>query len=438
MSFSARRYLEEAFGVPLTTDKKSGGFMLRAALEQSALVESATAALIAHYELIADKQGWYGEKAGTAAKHGTMAQPSRSGLRLWQQFVMSTQCDRIVGTHIRRELLSIPESDILGSVSEGISGYVATMCDLLTSACLFGIRTCLSESYDSSLVEPCLLRDFPKSFAVQFAGEVPRISGLGFVDAEQSDPASATCRLHTEIVDKGTSFGGGAAGGEMQAFRAEMVKWAGQTHTARVVKRGERGKEEMGGVAYERVRAFDGSGPDGDVTCAGMTALARSVIDDIMRVFRFEAHRWAESNGTVLFAIWKLEAEVQKAVLWILAEFADAERASEDTNAEAYKKSRLWGVFCVSPFLEALVDDCIAYRMYVVSALRYLAESTHVLGSVLSDVPRSLQRRVDGHVDAICEIVSVCMLAALRSVPYQKLYLVLPFLRHGKRDCSYV
>ena len=142
VSFAARRYLEEALGVPLTTDTEVDGLILRAALEKSALFESATEALIAHYELIADKQGWYGEKAAVAAKRGTMAQPARSGLRLWHQFVLSAQCDRIVETHIRRELLSIPESDILGNASVGLSEYVATMCDLLTSACLFGIRTC--------------------------------------------------------------------------------------------------------------------------------------------------------------------------------------------------------------------------------------------------------------------------------------------------------
>ena len=73
------------------------------------------------------------------------------------------------------------------------------------------------------------------------------------------------------------------------------MKWAGLTSKTRVVKRGERAEAEMRSVigaetravAYDRVRAFDGSGQDGEVTCAGMTALARTVVGDIMRVFRF-------------------------------------------------------------------------------------------------------------------------------------------------------
>ena len=451
VSFAARRYLEEAVGVPLTADK-GDGLILRAALNQSALFESATAALIAHYELIVDKQGWYGEKAATAAKHGTMAHSARSGRRLWHQFVMSPQCDRIVGTYVRRELLSIPESDMLGSVSEGLSGYVATMCDLLTSACLFGIRTCLSESYDSSLLGPCLVRDFPSGFAVQFAKgvpPVPRVMGLEFDDAGQSDPPSEKCGLYTEITEiaeksnASHAFGGALAtaataptDGILEQFRADMVKWNRLTHKRRVA-RSARAEAGTGGVPYTLVRSSDWSDKKGDVPCEDMKALARGVIGDIMRVFRYEAQRWAEGNGTVLFAIWKLDAEVQKAVQWILAEFADAEDALKDTNLEPYKQSRFWGVFCVSPFMEGLVDDCMAYRKYVASALMYLAERGGILGGVLSNVPSSLERRVDGHVAAICEIVEVCILAALRSVPYQKLYLVLPFLRHGKRKCSY-
>ena len=437
VSFAARRYLEEAVGVPLTD--KGNGLILRAALNQSALFESATAALIAHYELIVDKQGWYGEKAATAAIHGTMAHSARTGRRLWHQFVMSPQCDRIVQTYVRRELLSIPESEMLGSVSEGLSGYVATTCDLLTSACLFGIRTCLSESYDSSLLGPCLVRDFPSRFAVQFVAGVPRLIGLEFEDAKQSDPTA--CQLYTEIAasKESNAFGGVALAtaptdGILEQFRADMGKLAG-TPKQRVVK-SARAKAGKGGVSYKLVRDSDGSDKKGDVPCEDMKALARAVIGDIMRVFRYEARRWAEGNGTVLFAIWKLDAEVQKAVLWILAEFADAEHALKDTNVQPYKKSRFWGVFCVSPFMEGLVDDCMAYRKYVASALKYLAERD-TLGSVLSNVPSSLQERVGGHVDAICEIVEVCILAALRSVPYQKLYLVLPFLRHGKRKCSY-
>jgi hypothetical protein len=435
-------YLEEAVGVQLTADKGNGlGLIWRAALNQSALFESATAALIRHYELIVDKQGWYGENAATAAEQGTKAQPARSGLRLWHQFVMSAQCDRIVRTYIRRELLSIPESDVLGSVLHGLSDYVATMCDFLTSACLFGIRTCLSESYDSSLLGPCFVRDFPlKAFSVRFADGVPLIRGIAFADTR--DRGTTACQLYTEIAESEESNALGevklaiaTVDPVIDTFKEEVGKWAG-TPRKRVVSRSRAGLETEsadGDMPHTLVRDSDGSEKEGDVPCEDMKALARKVIGDIMRVFRDEAQRWAEGNVTVLFAIWKLDAEVQRAVRWILAEFADAERAWEKTNETPYMKSRFWGVFCVSPFLEDLVDDCMAYRKYVASALKYLAER----GGILGTLPSSLTRPLDGHVTAICEIVAVCILAALRNAPYEKLYLVLPFLRHGTRKCSY-
>jgi hypothetical protein len=170
-----------------------------------------------------------------------------------------------------------------------------------------------------------------------------------------------------------------------------------------------------------------------------MRALARSVVGDIMRVFRFEVHRWAV-NDTVRFAIWKLDAEVQRGILWILAEFADAELALKQINNTEYKMSRFWGIFCVSPFLETLVDEWSKSfelkRSVVAYTLAKLADRLGPKG--LRDVPTSVYRRVDGHFAAMHEIIGVCMLAALRNVWYPKLYLVLPFLRHGERECRYV
>ena len=430
VGFAARRYIEEAFGVPLTMDAKSDAFLLSAALGHTALFESATAALIAHYELIADKQGWFGEQAAAAAKQGTMARRAARGMRLWHQFVVSAQCDRVVATHIRRALLSIPESYVLGSISEGMSEYVAMMCDLLTSACLFGIRTCLAASYDSSPVGPCLVREFPSGLALHPTGKV---LGLGYKPAEQEKPA---CRMPTQV-----SFGAGevaASENDIAEFNREMTQRRRLKAATRVVST-ERAGTEGGGVPHATVRRFDGSEKISDVPCETMRALARSVVGDIMRVFRFEVHRWAV-NDTVRFAIWKLDAEVQRGILWILAEFADAELALKEINNTEYKMSRFWGIFCVSPFLETLVDEWSKSfelkRSVVAYTMAKLADRLVPTG--MRNVPISVYRRVDGHFAAMHEIIGVCMLAALRSVRYPKLYLVLPFLRHGERECRYV
>ena len=434
VSFAARRYIEEAFGVPLTMDAKSDAFLLSAALGHTALFESATAALIAHYELIADKQGWFGEQAATAAKQVTMARRAARGLRLWHQFVVSAQCDRVVATHIRRALLSIPESYVLGSISESLSEYVAMMCDLLTSACLFGIRTCLAASYDSSPVGPCLVRDFPSGLALHPTGKV---LGLAYKPAEQGKPA---CRMPTQVT---SSFGAGegevaASDSDIAEFKQEMTQWRRLKDVTRVVST-DRAGTEGGGVPHATVRRFDGSEKIADVPCETMRALARSVVGDIMRVFQFEANRWAV-NDTVRFAIWKLEAEVQRGILWILAEFADAELALKEINNTEYKMSRFWGIFCVSPFLETLVDEWSKSfelkRSVVAYTMAKLADRLVPTG--LRNVPISVYRRMDGHFAAMHEIIGVCMLAALRSVRYTKLYLVLPFLRHGERECRYV
>ena len=477
VAFAARKYIEAAFG-PDTPDRPSppteapgrsapaafgtdasAGLSLRAeALGQYALIESATTALIEHYELIVDKHGWYGETSANAEKGRTMARQSRSGLRLWQQFVMSEQSDRVVGTHIRREMLKVPESSLdavaqAAYKTERWTGALRALGDLLTSACLFGIRTCMSESYERAPIAPCLLRDFPARFAVRFREkDAPRLLGLGFRDAEVA--GYATCKLPTELVpnDAPERFPEPEALRLGAAFHTAVHGWAAKTRS-RVVKDGARAEDEETGVAYRIVRAFDGSklAHDG-VECAGMQALARSVIDDIMRVFRFQAHRWAGSDEALLYTVWKLDSRIKREVLWILAEFADAESTYEKTTADAadvYKASRLWGVFCVSPFLDALVDEfgtaLKRRRSLTESFVRMLGRNVDVVGqalSALSNVPTShgaLKWRADEHLAALCEVVPVCMLAALRSVPYQKLYLVLPFLRHGgsSRACAY-
>jgi hypothetical protein len=407
--------------------------LLSAALGHTALFESATAALIAHYELIADKQGWYGEQAATAAKQGTMARRAARGLLLWHQFVVSAQCDRVVSTHIRRALLSIPESYVLGSISEGLSEYVAMMCDLLTSACLFGIRTCLAASYDSSPVGPCKLRDFPSGLALHPTGNV---LGLEYKPAKQGKLA---CRMPTRVT---SSFGAGevvaTSDSELEHFKQAIKEQRLLEAETRVVST-DRARTKAGGVPHATVRRFDGSEEIADVPCETMRELARSVVGDIMRVFQFEVRRWAV-NDTVRFAIWKLDAEVQRGILWILAEFADAELALKEIHDTKNKMSRFWGIFCVSPFLETLVDEWSKSfelkRSVVAYTLAKLADRLGPKG--LRDVPTSVYRRVEGHFAAMHEIIGVCMLAALRNVWYPKLYLVLPFLRHGERECRYV
>jgi hypothetical protein len=346
---------------------------------------------------------------------------------------VSAQCDRVVATHIRRALLSIPESYVLGSISEGLSDYVAMMCDLLTSACLFGIRTCLAASYDSSAVGPCLVREFPSGLALHpTSGEV---LGLEYMPAEQGKPA---CRMPTQVT---SSFGAGevaTSDSELELFKKEIRQRRLLKGVTRVVST-ERAGSEGGGVPHARVRTYDGSEKIADVPCETMRKLARSVVGDIMRVFQFEVRRWAVTD-TVRFAIWKLDAEVQRGILWILAEFADAELALKQINNTEYKMSRFWGVFCVSPFMETLVDEWSKSFELKRSVVAYtLAKLADRLGPTgLRNVPTSVYRRVDGHFAAMHEIIGVCMLAALRNVRYAKLYLVLPFLRHGERECRYV
>ena len=89
-----------------------------------------------------------------------------------------------------------------------------------------------------------------------------------------------------------------------------------------------------------------------------------------------------------------------------------------------------------------LVDECVAGLKSRVglmgdvvrwAAARATASAASVLGASSMDVLKLFHASAAAQLDAVCEIIGVCMLAALRSVPYRKLYLVLPFLRHGER-----
>ena len=84
----------------------------------------------------------------------------------------------------------------------------------------------------------------------------------------------------------------------------------------------------------------------------------------------------------MLFAIWKLDGEVQKAILWILAE---------------YKKSRLWGVFCVSPFLERPVSRSARYSSSTSKCPNHTPSALYTLpGEEIGRVWNVLQHERDG------------------------------------------
>jgi TPR repeat protein len=450
VQFAAGLYLDAALGAEeggvggeknLSPTAATRRWMLEA-------VGAAAEGVVWHYELIHDKQGWYGESRAAAAGNRTAARARRG--TLWQQFVMSAQCDRIVAAHVGRELRA--QSAVVVAVREAFVGGGAR--DLLVSACLYGMRTCLSETYELAAlapIAPCPVRDFPKELAVLFApGAAPRFLGVELVEADDADDAenaenadgagaARVCRLPTQFV---IAEAAEAAAGAEAAGAGEATRAAGAARPAeaallekvsvreRVLARTDRRKhfavaaaaEAADVVAYATVRAWGEREITESATCARMNAVARAVVRDMVRMFRFEARRWCEGDAAMASLIEAVDGQVQGLLLWILAEFADVDA----DGATPHQRSRVWAVFCVSPFLGALVDECT-------SSLKAKAEIGEALANraLRAAAGVSVEWRAALRFDAACEVIGVCMLAALRRAPYHKLHLVLPFLRHG-------
>jgi hypothetical protein len=460
------------------------------------LFEAATAAVVWHYELIADKQGYYGESQKVADETKTSRKTRRG--ELWQQFVMSVQCDRIVAAHMKRHLLwgygidnaagvgilrgaspyAAGESllmraeamaSVAGASPGGITGLandtMGALCDLMTSACLYGIRVCLSESYELAqrVPKPCNMRHFQSDFKVRFEGNSTQKQKLASDAAEKGggNASSVSSAAALGVVGESAPLNHtrhyALIGTEpMRADAADAAKERDELcylpaevfadggvpvhRSPRLVHahRWQKGDEDLTGhrvYPYQNVR----EGPSGEVTCEDMNVLARGVVADLMRVFVFEADRWTEGHKItrIVIKIPLVEGQVKGLLLWILAEFADVDINDTETGDEIYAKSRLWAVFCVSSFLGTLVDECVATLKskagLMSSVMQYVAS---IAASALGDLPmvevlKLFDSSAAAELDAVCEIIGVCMLAALRSVPYRKLYLVLPFLRHG-------
>jgi hypothetical protein len=246
-------------------------------------------------------------------------------------------------------------------------------------------------------------------------------------NAENADGAGAArvCRLPTQFVIAEAAAAAAGAARPAEAALLEKV-----SVRERVLARTDRRKhfavaaaaEAADVVAYATVRAWGEREITESATCARMNAVARAVVRDMVRMFRFEARRWCEGDAAMASLIEAVDGQVQGLLLWILAEFADVDA----DGATPHQRSRVWAVFCVSPFLGALVDECT-------SSLKAKAEIGEALANraLRAAAGVSAEWRAALRFDAACEVIGVCMLAALRRAPYHKLHLVLPFLRHG-------